>query len=104
MICDGKFTDAHTPLMSWSFTRALMSQHPGRMSSKFTGSTLTNSRLRPATAFIATWVKRWPSNSQSWCPNSFSTIRGARSAYLAGTRPSNMSGGSTRWSSTEMIE
>ena len=61
-----------------------MSQHPGRMSSKFTGSTLTNSRLRPATAFIATWVKRWPSNSQSWCPNSFSTIRGARSAYLAG--------------------
>ena len=36
------------------------------------------------------------------CPGSSVTTLGARSAKRAGRRPSNISGGSTRWSSTEM--
>ncbi len=52
--------------MSMSRTRASMFQHPGRMSSKRVGSKVTCSGRRPATAFTPTWVKRFPSNSQTW--------------------------------------
>ena len=47
---DGKQSDAHTPFRSMSATRASMSQHPGRISSKRAGSMLHSSRGRPATA------------------------------------------------------
>ena len=36
-------------------------------------------------------------------PTRLTTTAGARSCSAGGSRPSNMSGGSTRWSSTEMI-
>jgi hypothetical protein len=100
VICDGKFSEAHTPLMSMSLMRASMSQQPGRIWSKRKGSTATVSGRRPATAFIPTCVYRLPSNSQTWWPSGVSTTRGACSCHFAGSRPSNMPGGSTRWSST----
>jgi hypothetical protein len=56
VIIDGKFSDAHTPLTSMSRTRASMSKHPGRISSKRDGSSLIWSSDRPAWAFIATWL------------------------------------------------
>ena len=62
VICDGKFTDAHTPLMSMSRTRAFTSKHAGRISSKRVGSTNQSSVLRPTTAFKPTWKKIFPSN------------------------------------------
>ncbi len=102
VIMEGKFTDAHTPLMSMSCTRASMSQQPFRIWSKRKGSNALSSMRRPAMAFMPTWVKRWPSNSQDWFPPASSMTRGACSASPAGSRPSNMWGGSTRWSSTEM--
>src|SRR5690349_2279654 len=52
---------------------------------------------------MPTWACCCPSNSQTSWPQSLTTIRGARSWRCAGSRPSNMPGGSTRWSSTEMI-
>ena len=55
VIIDGKFSDAHTPLMSMSWMRASMSQQPGRICSKRNGSTFTVSGRRPATAFRPTW-------------------------------------------------
>ena len=56
VICDGKLSDAQTPLMSMSAMRASMSQQPGRMCSKRIGSSVTHSGRRPATAFIPTCV------------------------------------------------
>src|SRR5579872_1350833 len=44
----------------------------------------------------------WPSNTHTSSPRSLRSTRGATSAYFFGTRPSNMSGGSTTWSSTLM--
>src|SRR5512144_171777 len=43
-----------------------------------------------------------PLKTQTSSPLSVRMTRGAASAYLAATRPSNMSGGSTTWSSTLM--
>ena len=103
VIIDGKLRDAHTPLMSMSRMRASMSKQPGRIWSKRNGSIFTVSRRRPATAFWPTWKWRSPSNSQTSRPASSTTTFGARSCSAAGRRPSNMWGGSTRWSSTEMI-
>ena len=103
VIIDGKLSDAHTPLRSMSCTRASMSQQPLRIWSKRNGSTSTVSGRRPTTAFMPTCECRWPSNSHTSWPRSSTTIRGARSCSAAGRRPSNMSAGSTRWSSTEMI-
>ncbi len=51
---DGKHSDAHTPLMSMSATRAWMSKQPGRISSKRDGSMLHVSLRRPATALSPT--------------------------------------------------
>ena len=102
VIWDGKFSAAQTPLMSMSFTRASMSQQPGRMSSKRVGSIFQSSRGRPTTALRPTCRKIFPSNSQTSWPSSVSTTRGAASWKRAGRRPSNMPGGSTRWSSTEI--
>ena len=45
---------------------------------------------------------RTPRTPRPRGPTSFTTIFGARSWSFAGSRPSNMSRGSTRWSSTEM--
>ena len=42
-----------------------------------------------------------PMLQTSW-PSSVSTTRGARSASFRGRRPSKVSGGSIRWSSTEI--
>src|SRR5688572_7094106 len=42
------------------------------------------------------------SNDQTWCPCLVSTTFGASASYFLGSRPSNMPGGSTRWSSTEI--
>ena len=56
VIIDGKLSDAHTPLMSMSRTRASTSQQPRRIWSKRNGSTFTVSGRRPATAFMPTWV------------------------------------------------
>ena len=47
---DGKHSDAQIPARSMSATRASMSQQPGRMSSKRTGSMLHSSLGRPITA------------------------------------------------------
>ena len=104
VIIDGKFIDAQTPLRSMSRMRSWMSQQPRRMSLEAwwaPGSSCSWSR--PATAFIPTWVNSCPSNSHTSWPRSLVTTFGARSWRRAGRRPSNMSGGSTRWSSTEMI-
>ncbi len=103
VIIDGKFTDAQTPLRSMSRMRSWMSQQPGRMSLNLVGSRFFMLLVRPATAFMPTWVKVWPSNSQTSWPRSLVTTFGARSWRAAGSRPSNIPGGSTRWSSTEMI-
>ncbi len=51
----GKFTDAHTPLMSMSRTRASTSKQPGRISSKRVGSIRQSSFERPTTALSPTW-------------------------------------------------
>jgi hypothetical protein len=56
VIIDGKLSEAHTPLMSMSRTRASTSKQPGRIWSKRNGSSFTDSGRRPATAFIPTWV------------------------------------------------
>ena len=96
VICEGKLREAHTPLMSMSRMRASMSQQPGRIWSNRNGSSATVSGRRPATAFIPTCVYRLPSNSQTWWPSGVSTTRGAWSCHRAGSRPSNIPGGSTR--------
>ena len=55
---------------------------------------------RPATAFSPTFGMTAPSNVQTSSPRSLWTIFGAWSLYFSGRWPSNMSGGSTTWSST----
>src|SRR5438270_6888128 len=55
---------------------------------------------RPATALSPMLAISRPRNVHSSVPSSFWTTRGATSAYLAGMRAVNRSGGSTRWSST----
>ena len=51
---DGKHKEAQIPAMSMSATRASMSKHPGRISSKRAGSMLQSSRGRPTTALRPT--------------------------------------------------
>jgi hypothetical protein len=70
------------------------------MSSKRDGSNPHSSLGRPATAFspiLGIWS---PAYSQKHTPSLPCTIFGASSANRDGTRPLNMSGGSTVWSST----
>ena len=55
---------------------------------------------RPATALSATLAISWSSYTHALVPSSRVTNCGARSTYLAGSRPSNTFGGSTTWSST----
>src|SRR6478735_4357120 len=86
--------------MSW--TRAWMSHAPRRISSKRVGSKLSSLRGRPTTALSPTLYWRSPSYSQYSIPASSISTLGARSWSALGSRPSNMSGGSTRWSSTEI--
>ena len=102
VIIDGKFSDAHTPLMSMSRTRASMSQQPGRIWSKRNGSTFTVSGRRPGDRVLADLEVTLALELPDLVALLVSTMRGARSWSFAGRRPSNMSGGSTRWSSTEM--
>ena len=91
------------PVESMSTIRASTSQQPRLMSSNRVGSRVTCSGRRPATAFIPTCEYRLPSNSHTWCPAGVSTTCGAFvRVHVPGSRPSNMSGGSTRWSSTEI--
>src|SRR5258707_11414756 len=58
---------------------------------------------RPATAFMPMFVCSLPSKDQASVPSSCTTNSGARSSHFFGIRPSKVSGGSMRWSSTEMI-
>ena len=55
---------------------------------------------RPATALSPMLVASLPSKRHISVPSSRTSTRGAWSAKRAGSRPSNMSGGSTTWSST----
>ena len=55
---------------------------------------------RPATEFSAMFPSSAPSYNQALVPSARVTNCGAKSTYLAGSRPSNTLGGSTTWSST----
>ncbi len=103
VIIEGKLSEAQMPARSMSWTRASTSKQPRRIWSKRNGSISTVSGRRPTTAFMPIWLWRWPSNSHTSWPRRSTTMRGARSWRRAGSRPSNMPAGSTRWSSTEMI-
>ena len=83
-----------------SSMRSSTFQQPGRISSNAVGSMPYSSRGRPATALSPMLGITAPLNTQTSAPSSVWTTLGAWSAYLAGTRPSNSVGGSTRWSST----
>jgi hypothetical protein len=83
-----------------SLTRSSMSSQPARSSAKEVVSMPYSSGGRPATAFSATLEISWPSYVQAFVPSTRVMNLGARSAYLAGSRPSNTFGGSTTWSST----
>ena len=81
--------------------RSWMSKQPGRISLKRVGSAPYSSGGRPATALSPTLVASWPSNTQASVPSGLVTTLGTSSLYRSGMCPSNMSGGSTTWSSTE---
>ena len=83
-----------------SLTRSAMSQQPGRISSKAVGSMPYSSLGRPATALSPTLGISAPLNIHTSEPSSLRTTFGAWSRYFAGMWPSNIVGGSTRWSST----
>ncbi|CAB4867245.1 unannotated protein [freshwater metagenome] len=57
---------------------------------------------RPETALVPAIGMSRSSSFQYWAPSVCSIMRGALSAKRAGIRPSKVSGGSTRWSSTEI--
>ena len=99
---EGKHSEAQIPAMSMSATRASMSKHPGRISSNRAGSMLHSARGRPTTALSPTLGYERPSNRHDCAPSGSSWTAGARSASRRGIRPSKQSGGSIRWSSTEM--
>ena len=75
--------------------RSWMSHAPLRISSNRAGSKLYSLTGRPTTALKPTLGISSPSYIHTWVPSSFSTTRGARSASVDGTRPSNVWGGST---------
>ncbi len=91
------------PLRSMSRMRAWMSHAPLRISSKRAGSKLY-SLDRPADDGVEADVGQLVAvvHPRLRCRRPCSTTRGARSASWAGTRPSNVCGGSTMWSSTEI--
>ena len=71
--------------------------------SRRSGPAPCSSRRRPAHDRVEPDVRVEAALEQPrWRPSS-SMTRGAPSTYCAGMRPSNRSGGSMRWSSTEMI-
>ena len=100
---DGKHSEAQIPARSMSAIRASMSKQPGRISSNRAGSMLHSSWGRPTTAFRpdvgvtvsledpALRLRRRPRRPGA-----------RRRPASAGRRPSNRSGGSMRWSSTEI--
>ena len=98
----GSSSCASTPPALMSLTRSCTSKQPGRISSNAVGLTPYSSFGRPATAFSPMFGITAPLNIHTSLPSSVCSTRGAASAYFAGTRPSNMSGGSTTWSSTLM--
>ena len=80
---EGKLSEAYTPLISMSWTRAWMSHAPLRMSSNRVGSKLHSATGRPTTAFnptLGSSCRRRPTPDRRL---SFSTTRGARSANCA---------------------
>jgi hypothetical protein len=89
-----------TPPASMSLTRSWTFQQPSRISSKAVGSMPYSSLGRPATALRPMLGMVAPSNTQTSSPASLRSTRGKRSFHLAGVWSANMSGGSTRWSST----
>src|SRR3954468_20156818 len=97
---DGKLSDPRTPFAFMSRTRSWTLWQPARMSANDVGSMPYSAGGRPATAFRPMLGSSAPRNAQTSVPSSLRTGFGASSAYLAGRRPSHMSGGSTTWSST----
>src|SRR5215207_4812022 len=95
----GKHIDAKMPLRFMSRTRSWMSYAPGRISAKPIGSKPHSSLGQLTTAFRPIEPICWPSNNHFSLPSSPITTCGTRSRYFDGEWRSNMSGGSTTWSS-----
>src|SRR3954454_4144838 len=91
--------DARIPLRFMSRTRSWMSYAPGRISAKPIGSKPHSSLGQLTTALSPMEPISWPSNCHFSLPSAPITMCGNRSRYLAGPWRSNMSGGSTTWSS-----
>ena len=100
---EGKQMEAYTPSKSMSARRAEMSHEPRRIWSKRVGSKLYSSTGRPTTALNPTFGRCWPSKSQVSEPSSSSITLGALLAQRLAIWSVNVQGGSTMWSSTEMI-
>ena len=67
---DGKHSDAHTPSMSMSATRAFTSHAPRRISSKRVGSKPYSLDGRPTTALNPTLGSCWPCHTHASPPSS----------------------------------
>ena len=74
---DGKHSDAHTPSMSMSATRACTSHAPRRISSKRVGSKPYSVDGRPTTALKPTFGSSWPCHIHASPPSSVATTRGS---------------------------
>ena len=100
---DGKHSDAHTPSMSMSATRAfdVPRAAPHLVEARRLEAVLAR---RPADHRVEADVRAAaaPCQTHASPPSSVATTRGASSANLLGKRPVNASGGSTTWSSTEI--
>ena len=101
VICDGKLTDAHTPLMSMSRTRVdVVATEP---------HVFEAGRLHPPVLLGPTDNRVQPDLEVDLAVElpdlvTLDRLDDLRRELLeaSGRRPSNMSGGSTRWSSTEI--
>ena len=77
-----------------------MSKHPGLISARLAGLKPHSSDGHPTVAAMPNGVEvASPWNTHSSVPSSLRTTLGAWSRHFAGTWFSNMSGGSTMWSS-----
>jgi hypothetical protein len=97
-------TDPHTPSRSLSARNSFGSYAPGLTSANRPAGRSSSGRSNRLPVCAPPWneLVRTPStNHQS--PSLSCTTRGARSRYFAGSRPVQVSGGSTTCESDEMI-